>query len=104
MGWIDLSIVWFARRKVKDSHLIWQENGLNFLYGQNATIGLDSNFYVFTFEDYGKQRQQIKTLILILYIEGSNLIVSSSLFLISYCNDRLPSNTRVLWNRCYTKS
>ena len=63
MGWIDLSIVWFARRKLKDSHLIWQENGLNFLHGRNATIGLDSNFYVFTFEDYGKPRKHTVLLI-----------------------------------------
>ena len=59
MGWIDLSIMWFARRKLEDSHLSWQENGLNFLYDRNATIGLDSSFYVFTFKDYGKSRQQI---------------------------------------------
>ena len=57
MGWIDLSIVWFARRKLKDTTLIWLENSLNFLHGQNATIGLDSNFYVFTFKDYGKPKQ-----------------------------------------------
>ena len=78
MGWIDLSIVWFARRKLKDSHLIWQENGLNFLCGRNATIGMDSNFYVFTFDDYGKPRQQ--TILVILDIKSSSSFILSNVF------------------------
>ena len=52
-GWMDLSTIWFSRRYVDNSYLDWEENGNNFLHKHNATIGLDSNFYVFTVHNNG---------------------------------------------------
>ena len=50
-GLIDLSILWFARRDVDNTYLLWEEDGPNFLDNRNATIGLNSNFYVYSVQN-----------------------------------------------------
>ena len=55
MGAINPSTPWFAKRSQSNTYLNWEENGQNFLYSHNATIALDSNFYVFTvYNDTGR--------------------------------------------------